>query len=243
MSRGKCDRHNFVTLSPLLSQTRVGSRFRRKRAESARSIDTPFRNTRCDGMGCIEDHPTSPHFCLRTVVISFHHLIDLLVPSFVTVALAASAHTFNPSPTRKLHHSTRTHNTLESSSTMAQQTPATPAPAAALPAHMQAASIARTPSPILSPMHDPKHKAVVQPPVAPLGAANRMSSFGLPIQKAFQLIPLSFSSQPHHSRPIDRPITGHGVCPPWSRTKGTTGQEVCKGKVSQAIPHTSTHLY
>ncbi|GHJ87182.1 hypothetical protein NliqN6_3584 [Naganishia liquefaciens] len=55
---------------------------------------------------------------------------------------------------------------------MTQQTPATPAPAAALPAHMQAASITRTPSPILSPMHDPKHKAVVQPPVAPLGAAN-----------------------------------------------------------------------
>ncbi|KAI5453391.1 hypothetical protein NCC49_005870 [Naganishia albida] len=48
----------------------------------------------------------------------------------------------------------------------------TPSVSSALPAHMQASTIRRTPSPVMSPLHDPKHKAVVQAPVAPLGVTN-----------------------------------------------------------------------
>ncbi|KAJ9127212.1 hypothetical protein QFC24_001450 [Naganishia onofrii] len=52
---------------------------------------------------------------------------------------------------------------------MSHRAPGTPSTQAPLPAHMKSTG---TPSPIMSPMHDPKHKAVVQAPVAPLGVTN-----------------------------------------------------------------------
>lgn len=83
----------------------------------------------------------------------------------------------------------------------------------------------------MSPLHDPKHKAVVQAPVAPLGVTNRKCHFEM--KGVLLLTQCAIYSQSHHSRTICRPRNGPDVCEPWTRTEGFVGKEVCKGKVSE----------
>lgn len=81
-------------------------------------------------------------------------------------------------------------------------------------------------------MHDPKHKAVVQAPVAPLGVTNRTFDSHRATPSSL-LTPFAIYSQPHHSWTIRRSRHGPDVCEPWTRTEGIVGEEVCKGKVSR----------